>query len=554
MHYPFALGSWTRPVTPDREAQTWFDRGLNWLYGFNHEEAVACFHRALEHDRGCAMAWWGIAYAAGPFYNRPWTRFSDEEIEIALLICFRAAANAKELAAHCNPADTALIVAIAKRYQSPEMFDRAVLDSWHREFTDAMREVHRLHPDDLDIAALFAEAAVTCTPRLLWDMTTGQPSDGALTEEALGVLERAMETINATEVIHPGIPHMLIHALEMSPYPERALPAADMLCGYAPDAGHLEHMPAHIYVICGDYAQALEQSKRAVSTDDKYLDFAGVDNFYSTARCHDLHLYMYAAMFIGQYRSAMYAADRICAIATEDLIERSAPFMGSILDGYSAMRTHVLVRFGKWDELTREPAPPKPETTPIRYALHAYGEGVGHANLRQFSQAERARELFQRAAAEFSEDAIISSNPVVNVLAVGQAMLDGELAYHRGDYESAFEHLRLAVSRDDRLNYSEPWPWMHPPRHALGALLLEQGQYEEAEAVYRVDLGLANDATTTVPRCCSHPDNIWSLVGLLECVNRRGVSSESALLSQRLAVARARTDFEITSSCCCRPH
>ncbi|CAN0586011.1 unnamed protein product, partial [Laminaria digitata] len=204
-----------------------------------------------------------------------------------------------------------------------------------------MRAVYAAHPDDLDIAALFAEAAVTCTPRQLWNLKQGTPNPDAFTEEGLSVLERALTTIETTGTPHPGVLHMYIHALEMSPFPERALRAADMLRGYAPDAGHMEHMPAHIYVLCGDYAQSVEQSRRAVRADDKYLDFAGADNFYTTARCHDFHLFMYAAMFLGQYRAALYAANRICTTATPELVEASPPFMASILDGYSAMRTHV---------------------------------------------------------------------------------------------------------------------------------------------------------------------------------------------------------------------
>ncbi|WP_420562871.1 tetratricopeptide repeat protein [Thalassobaculum sp.] len=547
--YPFELGGWTRPVTTTSpDAQTWFDRGLNWLFAYNHEEAVACFGRALDADPGCAMAWWGIAYASGPFYNRAWIRFSDAEIAATLPVCHAAALKAAELWAPGTAAERALIEAVALRYQSPSERDRAVLNRWHREFTDAMRQVHAAHPDDLDIAALFAEAAVTCTPRMLFDLRTGAPNPASLTVEALAVLETALARCARDGITHPGVLHMHIHALEMSAEPERALASADTLRGLAPDAGHLEHMPAHIYVLCGGYSEAVEQSRRAVAADDKYLAVGGETNFYTTARCHDLHLYIYAAMLLGQYRTALHAAEKIRAIAHRDLLAASAPFMRSILDGYSGMRSHVQVRFGKWRELTREAPPPDPDLAPIRTAMFHYAKGVAHAALGELDAAVREADAFHAARDGFAEDAIFLSNTVRDTLGVGAAMLAGEIAYRRGAFEEAFDHLRAAVERNDALNYTEPWAWMHPPRHALGALLAEQGRHEEAEAVYRADLGL----DPAVPRPCRHPDNVWALHGLLECVERRGGTAEAEMLRQRLTLAQARADFPVTAACCCR--
>ena len=191
----------------------------------------------------------------------------------------------------------------------------------------------------------------------MWNLKTGRPNPDALTEEGIVVLETAIQEIEETGLCHPGIPHMYIHLMEMSPFPERALRAADMLRGLVADGGHIEHIAAHIYVLCGDYAQAVEQCRRAVRADDKYLSYAGPLNFYTTARCHDLHLHMYTAMFLGQYGTAVAAANRICTTATPELVASSYPFMASILDGYSAMRTHVYVRFGKWRELIQDQLP-----------------------------------------------------------------------------------------------------------------------------------------------------------------------------------------------------
>jgi tetratricopeptide (TPR) repeat protein len=549
MGYDFDLGSWTRPVTTTSpEAQTWFDRGLNWTFAYNHEEAVACYRRALDHDPDCAMAWWGIAYASGPFYNRAWIRYSDAEIAHTLPVCHAAAAAAMARAATATGAERALIDAIPLRYRQPGEGDRNTLNRWHRDFTDAMRAAHRAHPDDPDITAIFAEAALTCTPRQLFDLKTGQPNPESLIGEALPVLERAIAACRRNGVTHPGLLHMQIHALEMSPHPERALSAADTLRGLMPDAGHLEHMPAHIYMLCGHYAEAVDQSRRAVAADDKYLAFGGDANFYTTARCHDLHLYIYSAMLLGQYQAALHAADRIRAIAAPDLVAASAPFMASILDGYSGMRSHVQVRFGKWRELTREPPPPDPDLTPIRSAMFHYARGVAHAALGEMAAAEAAREAFAAARERFPADAVFLSNTVRDTLGVGAAMMDGEIAYRRGEHDRAFDALRLAVERHDILNYTEPWAWMHPPRHALGALLAEQRRHEEAEAVYRADLGY----DPRVPRPCQHPDNVWALHGLLECITRRGDDREAEVIRQRLTLAQARADIPITSACCCR--
>ncbi|XWN33496.1 MAG: hypothetical protein ROR55_10700 [Devosia sp.] len=547
--YPFDLGPWRRTVTTGSpEAQVWFDRGLNWTYAYNQEEGIACFRKALEHDPSCAMAWWGIAFAGGPFYNRPWIRFTDAEIAETLPVCHDAAQAARAHMDGATAAERALIEAIGLRYQSRQPPGRDTLHQWHVAFTDAMRLAQQAHPDDADIAALFAEAAVTCTPRRLWLLAEGVPNPASLGEEAMALLDKEMAKVEATDTTHPGIVHMFIHALEMSPFPEKALRAADRLRGFAPDAGHMEHMAAHIYILCGDYAGAVEQSRRAIIADDKYLAYAGADNFYTTARCHDFHLLMFAAMFLGQFRTAMMAAERILTTATPELMASSPPFMASILDGYAAMRTHVLVRFGRWGDLIADPPPPRPEQTPIRAALHQYGKGVAHAARGEIAQAEKAARGFDAARAAVPEGMVFLSNPVDDILGVGEAMLQGELLYRQGDYGPAFDALRRAVARDDGLNYTEPWAWMHPPRHALGALLAEQGHFEEAEAVYRADLGYDQG----VARCCQHPDNVWALHGLHECVSRRRDSAEAGPLAQRLAIAMARTDVPITSACYCR--
>lgn len=548
MNYEFDLGTWSRRVsTRSDEAQLWFDRGLNWTYAYNHEEAVACFERAAKADPELAIAWWGVAYAGGPFYNRPWIRHSDAEIASVLPRCHDAIQKAVSLAQNASTAERSLIDALSLRYQQSDEVDRGVLNGWHRDYADAMRTALDQHSNDPDIASLYIEAAVTCTPRQLWNLKTGEPNSEARTSEVLPVMEHWMARLEKEGPIHPGIAHMYIHAMEMSPFPERALKAADMLVGLAPDAGHLEHMAAHIYVLCGDYAQSVSQSERAVRADDKYLQYAGDQNFYTTARCHDLHLFMFAAMFLGQHKKAVYAADRIGRMATPELIANSPPFMASILDGYAAMKIHVLVRFGRWQDLVELPLPDRTELRPIGRVMHAYGRGVAHSALGNIAEAEAASVDFRKAAAAIPADAIFLSNTVQDMLGVAAAMLEGELEYRKGNHAQAFKSLRLAVTRDDNLNYTEPWAWMHPPRHALGALLVEQERFDEAEAVFRADLGLRG----TLPRCCQHPDNIWALQGLAQCAETRDGADDHAFLLRRLAFAKARSDLAIESACFC---
>ena len=377
------------------------------------------------------MAWWGIAYANGPHYNRAWIRYTEAEIDRTLPDCHDAVTTAVSLSGDGTPAELALIQALAKRYRNGDERDSEVLDGWHWDYAAAMRDTYRAHEDDADIAALYFDAALNCTPRQLWNLQTGQPNARAHTSEVMPVMDAWMERIERSGLIHPGIVHLYIHALEMSPMPERGLNAADLLRGLLPDAGHLEHMSAHIYVLCGDWAQSVVQSERAVSADDKYLAYAGDQNFYTTMRCHDLHLYMYAAMFLGQFGKATHAADRIRAMATPELIARSAPFMASILDGYSAMCTHVLVRFGRWQDLIASSLPQERSLRPIETAMHAYGQGVAHAALGHIEEAEAARDAFDEAAAAIPEDAIFLSNTVRDMLRIGAAMLDGELEYGR---------------------------------------------------------------------------------------------------------------------------
>ena len=549
--YRFDLGHHTRPIsTTSAEAQRWFDLGLNWCFGFNFEEAVACFHRALAADPACVMAHWGVAYGSGPFYNLVWREFGVHEATRALTAVHHHLAHARTHAASATRLENRLVEALAHRFQSPHPATPEDYARWDDDYAAEMRRVYFEFPDDHDVMALFAEAMMTRTPRRLWDMKTGLPAPGADTIETVAIIERSIAmSAAANRPPHPAAVHLHIHALEMSNDPGRALASADALATLSPDAGHLNHMPGHIYMLCGLYDKARIVSEHAIRADDDYADYAGSMNFYVLARCHDIHLMMFTCMFLGQYRPALAAADKLRSMLTRDIMTMpDRPKITTFSEGYYGMRMHVLVRFGHWRDILAEPPPDDPALFVITTAMHHYARGVAHASLKDIPAAEREQALFQASLDRIPGDRRFLNNPVLTMLSVAQAMLAGELAYHRGDHEEGYALLREAVRRDENLAYTEPWAWMHPPRHALAALLLEQGHATEAEAVYRDDLGLG----TLMQRCKQHPDNVWSLHGLVECLIRRNETTERPALQAKLATALALTDVPITSSCMCR--
>jgi tetratricopeptide (TPR) repeat protein len=343
--------------------------------------------------------------------------------------------------------------------------------------------------------------------------------------------------------------HLYIHALEMSNTPQVGMRAADVLAPMCPDSGHLSHMPGHIYVLCGDYEKARLTSARAIRANDMFLDYAGPFTFYTVACCHDLHLMMHTNMFLGRYKDALYTADKICGLLTKDVLSvKGRPKFAMTLEGYYATRMHVLVRFGRWQDIIDEPLPDDPDLYLVTTAMHHYAKGVAHAALKNFREGDAERERFQQSVGRIPKERRFFNNPAHDILAVGEKMLDGELEYHKGNHENAYWHLRESVRRDDNLQYIEPWAWMHPPRHALAALLSEQGHYEEAEQVYRDDLGL----NTRIQRCAQHPDNVWALHGLVECLQMRGDTNELPALREKLVTAQKLADVPITSSCMCR--
>ncbi len=538
----YDLGIYSKKITTQSDdAQIWFDRGLIWTYAYNHEEAISCFEKALEADSSCAMAHWGIAYAIGPNYNKPWEAFEEDEKPECLTRALESIASATELSKNVSSFEKSLIEAIELRY--PKEATEEHFAHWNDAYAEAMRKVYQSNREDLDISCLFAEAIMNRTPWQLWDLPSGKPAEGADTLEAIAVLEHAFDNLEGAWA-HPGLLHMYLHLMEMSPYPERALRHGDVLCTLVPDAGHLLHMATHVDVLCGDYQNVVSRNHAAIIADQKSVELSGGENFYAVYRAHNYHFKIYGAMFLGQPTIALQTAEELTGAISEDFLRTMADWF----EGFIPMKQHVLIRFGRWQDILDQDMPKDSELYSVTTAMMRYARTVAMANTGKIKQAEGERELFFVARDNVPESRMLFNNTCRDILTVAEQMLLGELEYHKNNHDKAFEHLGRAVELDDNLPYDEPWGWMQPTRHALGALLIEQGQYGEAEKVYRADLGL--DATLS--RACQHPGNVWSLHGLHECLVHRGEKIEAAQFKLQLDKAAARAEVVIKASCYCR--
>jgi tetratricopeptide (TPR) repeat protein len=444
-----------------------------------------------------------------------------------------------------GPLEQAMIHGLPARYPERKAIDD--MAPWDKAYTNEMRKVFEEYPDDLEVRAVFAEAIMNETPWKMWDLASGKPADGAGTEEAIAVLEHAFDNIPASWD-HPGLLHLYVHLMEMSPFPQRALRAGDRLREIMPDSGHLIHMPTHIDVLCGYYRDVLTYNQKALVPDRRFLAYSDDPGIYLIYVIHNFHFAIYGAMFLGQYTPAIEAAEELIATVPEAALRIESPPMADFLEAYLTMKQHVLVRFGKWREIIAQELPEDQELYCSNVAMMHYAKAVAHSALGNVEEAETEKVLFMAAKARMPESRRVHNNTVVDLLGVAEEMLNGELEYRKGNYDVAFAHLRKSVELDDALPYDEPWGWMQPARHALGALLLEQDRVEEAEAVYRSDLGLDGKLS----RASQHPDNLWSLHGLHECLTRRGEKVEAALIKQRLDLAAARAEIPIKASCFCR--
>lgn len=541
----YDLGSFHRTITTiSKDAQAWFNRGLTWAYAFNHQESVKCFEQTVISDPTCAMGHWGIALSLGPNYNKPWKLFDGEDLSITTTRAHNAVLEAKKHIATATPVERALVDALQHRYPQEAPVDDCM--EWNHQYAVAMASVYEAFPDDLDVVALYVDALMNLTPWSMWDLKTGQPTPGARTLEVKKALDRALAQEDALR--HPGLLHLYIHLMEMSATPETALPVADHLRGLVPDAGHLEHMPSHLDILCGDYPRAIASNTSAIRADERFLARQSLGHFYNIYRAHDYHFRMYAAMLGGQSQIAINTATELANSITEDLLRVESPPLADWLEGFRAMRVHALVRFGRWDDILALEFPTDRGLYCVTTAMLCYARGVAFAATGRVDEAYREREHFQSAGKLVPSSRTVFNNTCVDILGVAEAMLDGEIAYRRGNYDAAFASLRTAITRDDNLPYDEPWGWMQPTRHALGALLLEQDRVEEAMEIYAADLGIDE----SLPRALRHPNNVWALHGYHECLEKLGSTAEARILAPQLRLALAIADVPVRSSCFCR--
>ncbi len=545
----FDLGNYQRSITSESEdAIKWFNLGLVWCYAFNQEEAARCFQRVIDSDPECAMGYWGVAYANGPFYNKPWHWYGDQERPQAIRLCHHYANLASQHADKASPVEQALIRALLQKHPVESCDDLEIMRQWMLDYANAMREVYRQFNTDMDVICLFAEAIMNLTPWKLWDLHRGVPAPGSCTEEAIEVLEYAM-TVMDKQQPHPGLLHFYIHIYEMSPHPEKALIRARQLTGQAPEAGHLLHMASHILSLCGLWQESIGVNSLAIHADYKYISQRSKKEFYMISVLHNMLYKMWAAMFIGRYERGLKAARTIAGLIDEEVITILGDrYLPSTIEAYRSEYVHLLIRFGFWQEVVDEPLPEKPDLYPITTIMLMYGKAISNAALGDIEAGRLYQKKFNELFEQIPDWHISHNNKTRKILEVAREMMAGEVDYHAGNVEKGFDHLRKANRLHDNLVYCEPWAWMHPPRHALGALLLEQGQIEEAIMHYEDDLGIGN----RMPRCVQHPDNIWALHGYHECLNRLGRYREAEVVFKKLDPLMQQADFVVSSSCCCR--
>lgn len=522
------LGTYSRKVTTNSPiAQRYFDQGLAFLYGFNRGEAIRSFEAAAGEDPNCAMAYWGIAVASGPHLND--MTLDEEQTKAVWKAILKATSLSDE--GRTSAVESALIAAVNKRFADPEPEDRAPLD---RMYADAMREVSKEYPSDPDVGALTAAAIIELRP---WDQWTldGKPQPG--TEDAIQLLSRVLEQAPS----HPLALHMLVHAVEASPHPERADTAADRLRDLAPGIEHLLHVPSHLDIRRGRWKAAVVANEKAIAANSAYVRSTPAKVINQIWISHDYHLLAYAALMRGESAKAFHAiATMISTVAGMPPApsQTVTQLRAQLTDIMAAMPYELHLRFGHWDAMLAEPAPS--ESSPVALVLWHYARSVAFAAQSQVKQAHNEQNAFLVQLKAIRGNPEWMAHQGRNVLPVAEKMMEGEILYREGRVDPSVSALREAVRREDSLHYIEPPYWMLHVRHALGAVLLHSHRPKEAEVVYRDDL-------------VRHPENGWSLFGLARSLQMQGRGAEAGAITARFNVAWQDADFKLSSSCCCLP-
>jgi tetratricopeptide (TPR) repeat protein len=479
------LGDLHHPVsTSNPQAQQFFDQGLRLIYAFNHDEAGHSFQRAAELDPKLAMAYWGIAEAVGPNYNDP---ASDDRFKAA----HDAIQKALDLSGNGSAIEKAYIEAMAKRFPGDPKADRRKAAE---DYRDAMREVVKQYPDDLDAATLFAESGMNLHPWGLWH-PDGTPEAG--TEEIVSTLESVIRR----DPNHLGAIHYYIHSVEASRSPERALAGANRLATLAPAAGHIVHMPAHVYIRTGDYDAAVKTNQKAATADEAYINASGAQGIYPMMYySHNLHFIAMCSAMNGNYAESKKAADMLAAHVAPAVTDMPP------LEGFMTIPMAVEVRFHRWsDILTAKPPDPAMKVSTVFYH---FARGMALAATGKVADAEAEHKLVSEAEQATPEDVVFAmpvNNKAKDILKIAKNVLGAKIALAKNDNEGAITMLRQAVVVQDSLKYDEPPDWFFPVRESLGAVLLSSGNALEAEKVFREDLD-------------HNPRNPRSLFGLREAL------------------------------------
>jgi tetratricopeptide (TPR) repeat protein len=510
------LGDHNHPVTTDSEqAQRYFDQGLILAFGFNHAEAYRSFRQAAEIDPDCAMAWWGAAWVLGPNIN---AAMDPAQVPRAWELLQKARAAAGEASAR----EQAYINALAKRYGPEALADRSSRD---RAFAEAMGRVAERFPDDLDARVIHAEALMDTTP---WDYWRADGAPKAVTRTILAALQAVLRR----QPDHPMANHLLIHAVEAA-HPLQGLEEAKRLEDLVPGAGHLVHMPAHIYIRLGRYHEATRANLRAIEADRRYLAQVDTQGAYPLAYVpHNYHFGWATATLEGRSELALRLAREMADMVDEEAMRRR-PL--TTLQHYWITPLYALVRFGRWEEILARPEPAEDLIYPRAVWHYARGMAYTRQGRLEAARAELRKLDTLRADPSLQWVTVWDINKSRHILEIAAYALAGELAAAEGDYPAAIRSLKRAVAREDALNYDEPPTWHYPVRQSLGAVLLEAGRPKRAEAVYRADLK-------------RFPDNGWSLYGLLASLRRQGKTVEAEAVQRRFREAWRHADVTLTAS------
>ena len=504
------LGPLHHPVsTRNRPAQAYFDQGLKLVFAFNHEAAIQSFERAAALDPELAMAPWGVALALGPNINKPMDPRAHQAAYAALQ-------KAIALAPKASAAERAYIDVLSRRYSADPGADIGALQVAYK---NAMQRLVQSYPNDNDAAVLYAESLMDLNPWKFW-APDGKPADGTL--EIVAVLERVL----ARQPTHIGANHYYIHAVEASPHPEKALAAAKRLETLAPSAGHLVHMPAHVYIRTGNYLDAARANVVAIKADER-LAKSGEESFYLIAYYgHNLHFLAISSAFAGNSRDAIAAAKK--------LYEVEAPRIKEVppVDGFLFTPALLLVEFGRWDEVLALPEPAF--EAPITGAMWHFARTLALAGKGRAEEARAERTKFLEAAGTLSKTIEYGNNDAAGLMAVARPYLDGRLAMMAGDNTGAVTLLRQAVAAEDLLAYDEPPAWYLPSRDALGIALIRAGDFVAAEKVFREELA-------------AHPESGRALFGLAVALRAQGHAQEAAAVEKRFKQAWRRADVELAA-------